>query len=320
MTAAVAWRGAHAERVQAQNEARVQAWSQAAGAGVRRFDVRAAAEASVASEGGAPNLESSTHLSQGVGYSVTVMDFGDGLVEARACLTERRAGPRTPRLSKEERAERKVQRDAERRAWSAHRAARSLRYRCLALKPDRMFTFTKRGKFGSVEELHFHWRRFYKLLSKLPNLDMPFVAVPELHGDGETWHLHVAVRGYQSVSFLRKLWYRALGGRGDETGDQTLGSVNVRYFESRRKAALCVASYMSKYLSKSFRQTHGTRKSYWCSHGLHPMTVQRYWEPYGDDIMIRVRDECAPMVPEKCMWRILEWEYVGLRGFVMKTY
>lgn len=285
--------------------------------------LRASDRASVASEGeGATNLESSTHLHQPLpGYSVTLLDFGDGIVEARACVTQRKHAPKSPKLSEEDRAERQAATDAERREWSRRRAARSLRYRCLALKADRMFTFTKRGKFDSVEELHSAWERFHRLLKKFPNVRMPFVAVPELHKDKATWHLHVAVRGFFDVSFVRRLWFRALGGRGDERGDDTPGNVHVKYYHQKRKAALVTAAYMSKYLGKGFGETQGSRKSYWCSRGLHPVSLQKFWEPLGDDICVRLAESVAPLIARRGVtMNVHEWEYVGLSGVIVKTF
>jgi hypothetical protein len=281
--------------------------------------------ASVASELSAPNLDSSPRVSLLPGYAVTVMDFGDGVVEARAVFCETRQRLRSQKKQTVERAGDEfdpevVRIDSEQKiAWRRRRAARSLRYRCLALKADHMLTFTKRGKFDSVDDVRDAWRRFYKLLQKFPNLDFRYVAVPEMHGDGRTWHLHVAVRGRYDVVMLRALWYRALGGKGNERGEAAPGSLNARYFHSRRKSALQVAGYMSKYMSKSFVSTGGGRKSYWASNGLVPEAVHRFYEPAGDCALLRVRDIVAPMAPKQTLWRLFEWEYVGLHGFIFST-
>lgn len=314
----IGWRGVHAERQNALTRSRVQSWSAAA-------QQTRASEASAAAV--LPNLESSPRLSRVPCYSVTVMDFGDGIVEARAVFCDPRPRLRSAKLESVEVVGDALpvtvvideQREKEKQDWRRRRAARSLRYRCLALKADHMITFTKRGKFQSLEDLRDAWRRFFKLVRKFPNLDFRYVAVPELHGDGETWHLHVAVRGRYDVVFLRRLWYRALGGRGDERGEETPGSINARYFQNRRKAATTVASYMSKYMGKSFVGTGGGRKSYWCSQGLVPV-VTRFQEPYGDCSMMNIRDVVAPMAPKNTLWRLFEWEYVGLHGFIFKTH
>lgn len=313
MTAAVVWRGADAERVRARSAARVRSViGDCAQAGV-----------SVANVGSAPNLESSPQVSRGPGYSVTVLDFGDGIVEARAVFLDVRRGKRSKReIDESSMVEPPPVRvdSAEKIAWRRRRTGRSLRYRCLALKADHMLTFTKRGKFDSLDDLRAAWLRFYRLLKKFPNLDFRYVAVPELHGDGETWHLHVAVRGRYDVVFLRRLWYRALGGRGDERGEDTPGSLHARYFNNRRKAALSVAGYMSKYMGKSFSATGGGRRAFWASIGLVPASIHRWVEPVGDCVLLRVRDVVAPMAPKNTLWRLFEWEYVGLHGFVMKTH
>lgn len=319
MTAQLTWRGAHAERLQAAHNARTAAF-------VDSSIQERGRVLSGAKDLSAPNLESSTHLRQSPGYSVTVMNFGDGIVEARAVFVDGSRRLRSAKSSKENNQdvrvlspEAMVASTEDKIAWARRRAARSLRYRCLALKADHMLTFTKRGKFSNVDELRAAWKRFYELLRRFPNLAFRYVAVPEMHGDGRTWHLHVAVRGRYDVVFLRALWYRALGGKGNERGDASPGSLNARYFHNPRKAALTVAGYMAKYMGKSFAQTGGGRKSYWASTGLVPETVQRFYEPAGDCALIRVRDIVAPMAPKQTLWRLFEWEYVGLHGFIFST-
>jgi hypothetical protein len=164
------------------------------------------------------------------------------------------------------------------------------------------------------------WRRFHQFIRKLKGWNFRYVAVPEQHGDRETWHLHVAVAGRYDVNILRRLWYRALGGRGDERGSDTPGSIQIAHFNNKRKAATVVAGYMAKYMGKSFQAAGARgRKAFWASEGLVP-AVKRYFEPAGDCVLMRVRDLVAPMVPKNTLWRLFEWEYVGLHGFIMRTY
>jgi hypothetical protein len=278
-----------------------------------------AVDASRAARGSTANLESSTCVARLPGYACTVLDFGEGVVEARAVFCD-------PRPRSQAKKDPSIALDVvrveteEKREWRCRRSKRTLRYRCLALKADHMITLTKRGKFASVDEVRAAWLAFHKSIRKFPNLEFRYVAVPELHGDGITFHLHVAVAGRYDVVFLRRLWYRALGGTGKERGDETPGSINIRYFSHKRKSALIVAGYMAKYMGKSFAVIGGRGKSYWCSEGLYPLTVQRWFEPAGDCALLRVRGIVAPMAPKNTHWRIFEWEYVGLHGFVMKTH
>lgn len=314
MSLAPIWRGADAERIQAANKARTDAI-------ITRSSltpVQAAAAGAREARDAAPNLESSPSVSL-PGFACTVLDFGDGVVEARAVFCDPR--PRV-RAKKDPLLAEQLERvdTQEKLQWRIRRSKRTLRYRCLALKADHMITLTKRGKFSSIDEVRDAWRAFYKMILKFPNLEFRYVAVPELHGDQETFHLHVAVAGRYDVVFLRRLWYRALGGTGKERGDETPGSINIRYFSHKRKSALIVAGYMSKYMGKSFSSISGRGKAYWCSEGLHPASITRWFEPAGDCALLRVRDIVAPMAPKNTFWRIFEWEYVGLHGFVMKTH
>lgn len=301
-------RGSHHERVYAAHNARI------AALGILEGDPNSLGRSRAQREP-SPNLDSSPRLSQS-GFTVTVLDFGDGIVEARAVFV-----PGTKRLKapKDESAE-PIERpdNADKAAWRARRAARSLRWRCLALKPTHFLTFTKRGKFGSLEEARATWRKFYKLVTSFKNVNFRYVAVPEMHADGESYHIHVAVDCRYEVSFLRRLWYRALGGRGDEKGQETPGGLNARYMGKHRKDRLRIAGYMAKYLGKSFDGSTNARKAYWCSQGLKPDSVEKVFEPVGDCILVRVRDRVAPLAP-KSLWRVFEWSYVGLSGFIMKT-
>lgn len=315
------WRGAHAERIQAAQDARTAAFVAAS------MSERGRVASGASDRPALPNLESSSRDDLPY-YSVRVLDFGEGMVEARAVFVDGRRRGRKKKGSDgggqnvdqtivdRERIE---WRSKERMLWNRRRAARSLRYRCLALKPQYFWTFTKRGKFESVDEVRAAWGRFAKVLRARLKLEFRYVAVPELHGDGSTWHLHVAFDRHYDVVTMRALWQRALGGKGNERGDASLGNVHARYFTNRRKGALAAASYMAKYLAKGFAASGGGRKSYWCSEGLVPESVKHYVEPVGDCVLMRVRDIVMPMIPRQSMVRVWEWEYVGLHGFVIST-
>lgn len=267
----------------------------------------------------APNLDTGTclHRSPSLpGYSITVMDFGNGVVEARAVFVNPQKRMRSPKDESIERVDRPLSIDQV--EWRAKRTKRAVRFRILALQADHMITLTKRGKFSTVDECREAWRRFYNLILKFPGIAFRYVCVPERHADG-TFHLHVAVAGRYDVSFLRRLWYRALGGSGKERGEDTPGSINIRYLKGFRKGSLVAASYMSKYMSKSLCANEPKKKLYWCTQGLTPKNgIHRYFEPVGDDILIRVRDIAAPMAP-RCMWKLFEWSMVGTHGFIMRT-
>jgi len=106
------------------------------------------------------------------------------------------------------------------RALVAHRA------RCLG--PVALWTFTKRGKFDSADHVWRVWRAFSQLMRRRYGEKFRFVAVPELHADGETWHLHVLFDRVFMVESLRTLWTRALGGTGRERGQEAHDGIRAR--------------------------------------------------------------------------------------------
>lgn len=169
------------------------------------------------------------------------------------------------------------------RAASSIARSRSLvthRARCLGARY--LWTFTKRGKFVTSDEVWTAWKRFSRLFDVRFGRRMRYVAVPELHGDGETWHLHVAFGEWFDVVTLRVLWYRALGGRGNERADETPGSVNAKdkKFRSGRSSARRVAGYIAKYVGKGFERGGANRRVFAASSGLRPLELARWHAPF----------------------------------------
>jgi hypothetical protein len=135
--------------------------------------------------------------------------------------------------------------------------------------------------FATVDEC---WRAFYEF-SRLMELrfgdQWRYVCVPELHSDRETYHMHVAVRGFFLIESVRVLWYRALGGRGNERGEETPGGVNVKPFRTRGRRARgtrirAIAGYIAKYVGKGFDSGNRGRRLFSSSRGLDPDRVERW--------------------------------------------
>lgn len=55
-----------------------------------------------------------------------------------------------------------------------------------------------------------------------------YIAVPELHKNGEHYHIHAAINGFVHANLLRRCWQIALGGKGDEKGRDALGNVDIK--------------------------------------------------------------------------------------------
>lgn len=285
-------------------------------------------------EAAAPSLEKGTledrvHPPGGVqsadreGWSVTLMQWGD-VVEARAVRVHGRgvalrspeeAMPENGDLSRVE-----PRTDAERFEASVRRSKQSVTRRMYALRADHMLTFTKRGKFETLDDAWSAWKKFDRLAKRRFRARWAFVAIPERHKDG-TFHIHVAVRGFFDVVTLRVLWFRALGGKGNERGSETPGNVDAKSFVRVHGRAKAIARYMAKYLCKGFSAVDRGRRSYSCSSGLHPDRVTRWREPlhFGStaaatSIQRRLSDALGVS-----SWSHWFWAHGGRTGFILTS-
>jgi hypothetical protein len=149
-----------------------------------------------------------------------------------------------------------------------------------------MWTFTKRGKFASSDEVWAAWKLFRQLMARrFKKQKFEFVAVPELHSDGETWHLHVLFGRLYMVEMLRAFWYRSLGGTGKERGDQTPGSVNVKSLRARHSSGRGAARYIAGYVGKGFERGGANKRVFSASVGLAPVDVKRWRDPFDETII-----------------------------------
>lgn len=280
------WRGGAAERRYAEWNARP----------VLQAERRASAERSEAPPPSAPNLEEVTlnphdTFRHGLtpepdAWNIRVLTYSSGLIEAAAYTGYQRVSRRSPLPQDATETTAPVVRTAvekkERYDCSIARSRAICRRRVLALDADHMLTLTKRGKFESVAEVWQAFRLFSQSMKRRFGERWQYVAVPELHADGETWHMHVAMRGFFWIGTLRRFWYRALGGVGDESGENTPGSTNVRHFKPRGRATAAgsVAGYVAKYVGKGGNGFDRHRRVFAASLGLDPVAVQE-WSSLG---------------------------------------
>lgn len=161
------------------------------------------------------------------------------------------------------------------------RSRKTIRWLCKELGADRLLTLTYRENMEDREKLREDFQRFLRLVRKVYP-DWPYVAVPEKQDRG-AYHIHLAVRGWQRINFLRRCWYQALGGTGNERGTETPGQIDVKGEERRFGARLKewrrdkLASYIGKYLHKTFDESHLEKRRYWSSKGIQKPEVRRQW-------------------------------------------
>lgn len=205
-------------------------------------------------------------------WRLKIQPFTQGGFEAKAVLVNRnnlnrlvnlnRVGGR--RTTPKEKDEDVKIRDLEK---CAYRAARRVRHLCLEIRADRLLTLTSRHLLTDYDQVIATWKRFMRILEHAGE-KFEYVAVPELHKNGEHYHIHAAINGFVRVEMLRRCWQIALGGKGDESGVNALGNVDIKSTrhkgQHKSKQAIGVAKYISKYITKSYIEHHQfNRKRYW---------------------------------------------------------
>lgn len=173
-------------------------------------------------------------------------------------------------------------------ARAVRRASQNIRWLCMMMESDRLFTLTYRENQLDRDQTRVDFQRFLRLVrsgwrGQVGIPDWRYVAVLEQQERG-AFHIHCAVSGWQRVSFLRKAWYKALGGTGYETGDSTPGQVNVtnpdrsRWGHTGREWRVNrLARYLTKYLSKTFDSSTHEKRRYWKSIALKSPVRVRHW-------------------------------------------
>lgn len=152
------------------------------------------------------------------------------------------------------------------RERAARRAKKRIRHACKSARFDRMLTLTTRDAIFDRDVLQKMIEKFTRLVRKATGDAMHYVLTVEKHDSPKTveakrgsLHAHVAVRGRQDYKLLQTIWnYRVCGGRG-----------YVRVSNGTKKMnSGSIASYISKYISKSISEVSANKKSYWISHNI----------------------------------------------------
>lgn len=252
-------------------------------------------------------------------WGLTEFHFASGHIELRASHFP---GPRhhasTARVERDSEVQRSSRSDAERRAVNGARARAAVRRRVWGLNADRLVTLTRRGGFSTRAECWAalqRWRRLCKVFSWWRD----YVAVLELHmgggpNDGK-WHIHLALRGFAPLGIALRLWYRALGGTGYESGADTPGGIDLgtRKAGARPRPRGRIAWYLAKYVAKDFGADGSLRSgerafsSAGCVRGIQ---VKRWCLPIGSGgapIALLVRGLRAVVSLRPGELRIFEW-------------
>jgi hypothetical protein len=155
-------------------------------------------------------------------------------------------------------------------------AKQNIRWLVKSIEADRLLTLTYRKNQEDREQVKADFKRFLRLVrsgwrGQSGQKDWQYVAVLERQERG-AYHIHCAVKGWQRIKFLRAAWYKALGGQGNETGEDTPGNVDVTSpkkarwgTQLREWKAGKLSSYLTKYLAKTFDEDTQEKRRYWHS-------------------------------------------------------
>ena len=155
---------------------------------------------------------------------------------------------------------------AKNRERAARRAKKKVRHACKSAKFDRMLTLTTRQAIFDRDVFQKKIEMFIRLVRKATGDALPYVLTIEKHDSKKTseakrgsLHAHIAVRGRQNYKLLQSIWnHRVCSGQG-----------YVRVSNGTKKmSSNMIASYISKYISKSFSDVAINKKSYWISHNI----------------------------------------------------
>jgi hypothetical protein len=223
-------------------------------------------------------------LEHGYQWRLKLQQFTNGGFEAKAILvnrnqldrlnsTKRKGGPRS-KTTNEAAALLNLQK-------CAYRAASKVRHLCLEIGVDRLLTLTSRNLLTDYDDSIATWKRFMRILEHAGE-KFEYIAVPELHKNGNHYHIHVAINGFVRADMLRRCWQIALGGKGDEKGEHALGNIDIKCNKGngvdKNKQTVRIARYISKYITKSYLEHHlFNRKRYWAPRTIKLPESQGEW-------------------------------------------
>lgn len=165
---------------------------------------------------------------------------------------------------------------------AAKRARRQVRRYCAANGLNRLGTLTYGPPFcRDPQAVRAHVGAFFEKLRRRVDCPLPYLWVPELHADGERYHVHFAVG-----RFVHRKWIHEAWGHGfvhiKLLGDLPTGSGS--WGEARR-----AAGYLAKYLGKAVAGGPAGLHRYEVAQGFQPKRV-RFYGPTADDALAQASE------------------------------
>jgi hypothetical protein len=201
-------------------------------------------------------LERRTYLVSGgvslmnIQNKMTIMDYGEGLVEGTVGVSMPGPKKTTPRGESENR-EQNIER-------SRRRAQANVRRKCMAGGFDHLLTLTYRE--NNVDKYR-AWHDLERFIRKMHTYvpDWRYIVVMEFQKRGAI-HFHLAVVGYQDVDLLRHCWRSVV----------MEGNIDVSWKKSKKGGTWSRANlsrYIPKYITKN-THTDLNERSFRCTPGI----------------------------------------------------
>jgi hypothetical protein len=185
---------------------------------------------------------------------VVIRNFGEGDIEVVSMPYETWSEPDDSEIIKAKRGTGDREKSIER---ASRRARTKVRHLCKALRARYMLTLSTKAVITDLHEFELLFRKFVKRLRTVASFR--YVAVPEYQERGAL-HLHIAVANRWEYKLLWSVWFSVVG------ADQ--GRIHMtRPFKGANLHR--IASYLSKYIGKSFESGALNRKKYWASRDIH---------------------------------------------------
>lgn len=161
---------------------------------------------------------------------------------------------------------------------SKQRARSKVRQKCMSLGVTHLMTLTQTENETSIDESLKAFHYFNKLM-RIRWKDWAYVATPEYQKRGSV-HFHLAVIGFYHAGTVRKLWRKALKGKGGNVDIQAPKHLKQDYRSGSTPSPRKIAAYISKYIIKD--ETVGfNRKRYYSGGKFTPPQIFKGFSARG---------------------------------------
>ncbi|MGJ8619644.1 MAG: rolling circle replication-associated protein [Methylophilaceae bacterium] len=184
---------------------------------------------------------------------------------------------------------------------SIRRSRRRVRHLCKLLNARYMVTLTTQEIITDKAVMQKYFQEFVRRIRKVN--DFQYVATLELQKRGAL-HMHIAVGTRQCCKLLWSIWLHIIG--------KDKGRVHVTKEGKGRGARNRIASYISKYIAKSFEDGELNKKRYWASKNIgHAVKTIHLLRPDWPivEVLLYIKELCEELKVNfsfECTWQNLD--------------